>query len=62
MIQILEKEEKRYSVVYTGYWNGRYFKIDICRDKLIAIEYELLEGQFEDDEIEQLANDILDIN
>ena len=60
-MQILEREEKRYSVVYTGYWHGRYFKIDICRDQIIAIEYELLEGQFENDEIEQLANDILDM-
>ena len=60
-MQILEREEKRYSIVYTGYWYGRYFKIDICRDQVIAIEYELLEGQFENDEIEQLANDILDM-
>ena len=32
MIQILEKDERRYSVVYTGYWNGRYFKIDTTKE------------------------------
>lgn len=60
MLTITEITEKRYSTIYKGFYGNRYFEIDINNDQVIAMEYELIIGQFEENEIEQLANDILD--
>lgn len=50
---------KKYSDLYSGLYLDKYFEIEIYNDCTIGIEYDLIKGQYNNDEVERLANNIL---
>jgi hypothetical protein len=60
-IEIQAIEYKRYSTLYAGLVNEKVFIIDINNDTVCGMEYDFnSKDDFTEEEIEQLANDILD--
>lgn len=54
-------QQKKYSTVYAGFIGEKVFVIDIINDTVCGMEYNFNSNDnFTDEEIEQLANDILD--
>lgn len=60
VLQIMNIIENRHNDIYIGKWNDLHFKIAIDNDTRCAMEYELLEGSFDEDTIEMIANWILE--
>jgi hypothetical protein len=60
-IEIQAIEQKKYSTIYAGFIGQKVFVIDINNDAVCGMEYDFNSNDdFTEEEIEQLANDILD--